>query len=215
MLGPLPSLQLFAQEQPILYVLILALTAGLFETTGRLIVLKFALAKRLSFMTGLAAGAGHGGIESIAIVGMTYINNLIISIFINTGRLTDIIPNNPVLAESIRKSLVDTSPNLFLMAGFERVFTMMFQIALSVLLTLFIMKKQVVRGFLLITLLHFATDFFVGILQVNGASYLIIEGLVMVIALTSIFLVFKLRTLFGESLSIPIDPGEQAVKEGY
>lgn len=120
------AFQKWTQESPYLYAFALAMTAGLFETTGRLLVLNFDLPKKLSYMTGLTAGAGHGGIEAIMIVGMTYINNLVISLMINSGRLATLIPGNPELAESIRKSLVGTTPDLFLMAGFERVFTMVF-----------------------------------------------------------------------------------------
>lgn len=214
-LGTLPAFQQFAKGYPYFYIFGLALTAGLFETAGRLLVLKVALAKRLSYITGLASGAGHGGIEAIIIVGLTYVNNLVISIFINTGNLSTIIPNDPALAENVRQSLLNTSPELFLMAGFERVFSMMFHIAMSILLTLFIMKKRAVLGFFLVAFLHFATDFSVGLMQIQRASSLAIEGVVFGIALVSLVLAIKIRPFFGESLSIPIDPGEQAVKEGY
>lgn len=213
-LGTVPDFQIFAKEHPYIYVFILALTAGLFETAGRFVVLRVGLNKKLSYMTGLAAGAGHGGIEAMAIIGLVYINNLVISLFINAGRLSAIIPD-AVLAENIRKSLVDTSPDLFLMAGFERVFTMMFHILLSVLLTLFIIKKRSVLGFFIILSIHFATDFSVGIMQIQGMSLYIIEGVIFVIAIISLFITFKIRSFFGENRSIPIDSGELAVKEGY
>lgn len=214
-IGAFPAFQSFIKEQPYLYVFLLALTAGLFETTGRWVVLKFVLAKKQSYMTGLVSGAGHGGIEAIVLVGMLYINNLITSLYVNAGQLSRIIPDNPALVESVRKSLVDTPPDLFLMAGFERVFTMMFQILLSILLTLFIMKKHAVLGFLTVAFLHFASDFSVGILQIQGVSSFVIEGVIFAVAIVSLIVAIRIRPLFGENQGIPVDLGEQAVKEGY
>lgn len=213
-LGAMPAFQLFTKEHPYIYVFTLALTAGLFETAGRMVVLKIALGKRLSYMTGLAAGAGHGGIEAMAILGLAYVNNLAISLFINKGSLSTMIPDE-VLAETVRKSLVDTAPNLFLMAGFERIFTMMFHLLLSVILTLFIMKKRAFLGFFIVLFIHFAMDFSAGIMQIKGVSSYIIEGLLLAIAIISLVIIFKIRPLFGENRSIPVDSGELAVKEGY
>ncbi|MHB1484290.1 MAG: YhfC family glutamic-type intramembrane protease [Saccharofermentanales bacterium] len=213
-LGAMPTFQLFTKEHPYIYVFTLALTAGLFETAGRMVVLKVALGRKLSYMTGLAAGAGHGGIEAMALVGLVYVNNLVVSLFINAGSLSTIIPD-AALAESIRKSIVDTTPNLFLIAGFERIFTMMFHILLSVALTLFIMKNRAVMGFFIILFIHFAMDFSAGVLQIQGVSSYIIEGVLLAIAIISLVIIFKIRPLFGENRPIPIDPGELAVKEGY
>jgi len=211
----MPEFQLFVTANPTLYVTILALTAALFETTGRYIVLKFGLAKELSYMTGLAAGAGHGGIEAITVVGMLYINNLVVSFYINANRLTELIPGDPAMAESIRQSLKDTSASLFLMAGFERVFAMVFQIALSLLLTWFIVKSKAVTGFVLVAGLHFLIDFVASFMQIKGASAVMIEGLLLVVALMALVLIIRIKPHFGNSQSIPTDAGEQAVDEGY
>ena len=214
-MGALPGFQRFASSQPCLFVFLLALSAALLETAGRLIVLKIALAKKLSYMTGLAAGAGHGGIEAIFLIGLTYVNNIVISFFINADRLSSIIPNNPEMADSVRQALLDTPAHLFLLAGVERVFTMVLHIALSVLFTLLIIRKRWLIGFLLVTLLHFLTDFLLGVLQINNVSMLIIEGLLMMIALVSLLFLIKIRPSFGVNTAIPVDPGEQAASEGY
>jgi uncharacterized membrane protein YhfC len=214
-LGTQESFQQFIAAHPYVTVSLMAATAALFETTGRLVVLKVALSKRLSYMTGLAAGAGHGGIEAIAIVGMLYINNLIISLSINSGNLTSLLPADPAIAESIRQSLVGTPPELFLLAGFERVLTMVIQVALSIILTLFIMKNRAIFGFLVVALLHFSVDVSIGLLQINGWSALAIERLIFLIAIVSLLAIINLRPAFGDRLEIPVDLGEQAVNEGY
>jgi uncharacterized membrane protein YhfC len=215
LLGTQPAYQQFGKNHPYLFVFLVALSAALFETIGRLVVLKVGLAKRLSYMTGFTAGAGHGGIEAIYLVGLTYINNLVISLFINANRLSAIIPKDPALAENVRQQLVSTSPHLFLVAGVERLLTLPFHIALSIMLTLFIIKKHTAVGFLLVAVLHFIVDFAVGILQVQGVALFVIEGLVFVVGLASLAVIIKLRPSFNEKQMIPADAGEQAVKEGY
>lgn len=214
-LGTQESFQQFTAVHPYVTASLLAATAALFETTGRFVVLKVALSKRLSYMTGLVAGAGHGGIEAITIVGMLYINNLIVSLSINSGNLSSLLPDDPAIAESIRQSLVGTQPELFLLAGIERVFTMVIQIALSIILTLFIMKNRAVVGFFVVALLHFFVDLSIGLLQINGLSPLAIERLIFLVAIVSLLAIINLRPSFGDRLEIPVDLGEQAVNEGY
>ena len=213
-LGTMPFVQSFARDQPVFYLLILALTAGLFETVGRLVVLRFVLVKRLSFMTGLAGGAGHGGIESIVLLGMTYVNNLIIAIMINRGMLGSIIPDSNQMSALIQ-TMTGTEPYLFFLAGVERIFTMIFHIAMYVLLAWFVTRKHSAAGFFLVAGIHGATDFIAPLMQINGASYLAIEGFLLAVAILSIILVLYLRPRFGENQQIPPDPAEQAVKEGY
>ena len=214
-LGRTAGYQQFARQNPFLLIVLLALTAGLFETTGRLVVLKFALNRRLSYMTGLAAGAGHGGIEAIMLIGMTYVNNLVISLLINAGKLSAIMPGNPEMEAQVREAILGTEPVLFFLAGAERVFTMFFHIALSLILTRLIMKKQAVRGFLLVLALHAGLDFIAALGQQQGVSIWVIEGFLLAVALLSLLLILRIRPRFGASMSVPADPGEQAVKEGY
>lgn len=214
-LGQTAGFQAFALTRPILYAFLLALTAGIFETVGRLVVLKYTLAGRLSFRTGLAAGAGHGGIEAMVLIGLTYVNNLVVSFMINTGKLSQLIPDNPAMADSIRKLLVETPPATYLMAGLERMLTMVFHTALSVLLAWFIYRKHGVLGFILVTTLHFAVDFTAVILSQNGISMWVIEGALLVIAGASLFMIRWLKPRFQQEQEIPVDPGEQAVNEGF
>ena len=73
----------FSQQHLFLYAFSLAFTAGLFELAGRFAVAKL-MRKRLTCNRALAAGLGHGGIEAILIVGITYINNLIYIFMMNS-----------------------------------------------------------------------------------------------------------------------------------
>ena len=74
----------FANNHYIAYVAILAFTAALFELIARVIGANI-LKKKRSYEVAFGAGLGHGGIEAIVLIGMTYINNLLYSAMINTG----------------------------------------------------------------------------------------------------------------------------------
>jgi len=205
----LPEIRQFTETYPYIYVLLLALTAGLFESAGRLLVLKILLRKKLSYMAGLASGAGHGSIEAILLTGLTYVNNLIVSFFINAGLLKTIIPNNPAMEESIRQAILGTPSYMFLIGGLERIFTMMLHAALSVLLVYFILNRRAVLGFFTITLIHFAVDFSAGLMQILKVNPLVIEGVIMLAALLSLGFIIRIRSSFGDSLSIPITSDKQ------
>ncbi|HYE08596.1 MAG TPA: YhfC family glutamic-type intramembrane protease, partial [Patescibacteria group bacterium] len=118
-----------------LIALFLGLTAGLFEEVGRYIVMKFFMKKSLSWKSGIAFGIGHGGIEAMVIVGLTILNYLIMSFMINSGVFESMIAANlpQGVAEQIKSMLVDTPAINFLAGGFERIMTMIIQIAFSVI----------------------------------------------------------------------------------
>lgn len=58
---------------PVLYMLYGAFAAGIFEETGRLFGFKVLLRKQRQSATAVAYGIGHGGIEVILILGITYL----------------------------------------------------------------------------------------------------------------------------------------------
>ena len=74
----------FANDYYIVYVAILAFTAALFEVVARFVG-ALILKKKQCYEVAVGAGLGHGGIEAIFLIGMTYVNNLLYSVMINTG----------------------------------------------------------------------------------------------------------------------------------
>ncbi len=138
---------------PVLY-LFLAFTAGLFETAGRALVFRFLIKPPLSPRLGLAAGLGHGGAEAVVLVGLTYVNNLAVAFLVNSGQLP-LTGQARVMADL----LANTPPSLFLLAGYERVCTVLFHMALSLLLALFWVRGRGGRGFWACVGLHTLLDF--------------------------------------------------------
>lgn len=112
--------------------LFLSLTAGLFEEVGRWLAFRFVLKGRWQTKNGVAYGIGHGGFEAIALTGLAFVNNLVISVMINSGQYDAVIaPQAGAMAETIRAQLIDTPSYMFLVGGFERVLAITLHIALS------------------------------------------------------------------------------------
>lgn len=208
-LALIPGWVKFNQDNIILSVFMFAFTAALFETTGRLIVFKALLKSKLSYNAAVGAGIGHGGIESIFLIGFTYINNLIFSVLINV----DMVPELQGMAETV-DALTKTAPELFLLAGLERVFTIFFHIAISVILCYFILKGKTLLGFMISIAIHFSVDFVVPLMSANGVSTWLVEGVIFVVALLSILIIRKIKSKYPIA-DMARDPAEVALEEGY
>lgn len=167
----------FVRSNYVLYCLILAFTAALFEVIARYGVAKI-LRKDLSFERSFAAGLGHGGIESIIIIGMTYISNLVLSFMINTNTFDIVVEQTSAQGidasnlTAVKEQLIGTSPSTFLLGGFERILTITIHIGLTVLVWYFVKHKKDIIGILICLLAHFAVDFVGGFVQGLATYYL-------------------------------------------
>lgn len=196
----------FAKEHYTMYALILAFTAGLFELVARYVIAKI-LQKKQCFEKAVAVGLGHGGIEAIALIGLTYVNNILYSFMINTGIYDTLITqtaNMGVDTQSlltVKSSLIETSPVMFLLAGYERILTMILHVAMTVLVFYFVKKKKDIVGILLCLLIHtlidFVPAFLVGIMAANLA-YIITYTFLTVMAVLGIIILVVIKKKWGE-----------------
>lgn len=187
----------FAKNSFWWYAILLSFTAGLFEEPARFIVYTI-LKKRRSFVDGFSYGIGHGGIESILVVGSVYINNLILSMMINSGTIQKVLEATPAAAQPALTAaigqLTSMSSTIFLAAGVERLLTVFIQIGFSLL---------VLRGFQtgkrwlwlgIAILAHTVVDFTAVALVKVGLSPWAIEGAIAVFAaLSLIYIVMQAR----------------------
>ena len=175
----------------LLYALYGGLAAGIFEETGRFLAFRTVLKKQLgNDRNALMYGAGHGGIEAILIVGLTYIGNIVMSVLINAGQ-TDMLTATATgeAAEQLKAvldSLVTTAPWTYLLAIVERALAITTHICLSMLV--FFAVKKPDKGWLFPTaiLLHAALDGVMVILAahlptvaVEGCLAVMVLGLVL------------------------------------
>lgn len=209
-LSGMASFQSFAREHYFLYALMLAFTAGLFELAGRFAAAKF-LGKNRTFRRSLAAGLGHGGIESIILVGLTYINNLVYLFLIQSGTFDAMIAQTEAMGVdsaqlvAIRDTLLQVSAPLFLAAGVERVLTMVSHAAMSVIVCYGVAVKRPLPWMLLCLGMHTLLDTTVaatGFFSQNIA-YGIIYTCMTVMALVSIWILRKLSQRWPETTAEP------------
>lgn len=119
-----------------LYALYGGLMAGLFEECGRYAA--FRLGRRWSRGPGdaLMYGAGHGGVEAVLLVGLTMVNNIVLSLAMNRGGLEGVEAVTgplPQSAQSALAALTVTPAGTYLWSGFERLTAVALHISLSVL----------------------------------------------------------------------------------
>lgn len=111
---------------------VLALTAGLFEEGGRYLGYRFLIKNDRTWQVGLMYGAGHGGIESMLLIGGSVLLGLIGIIALSTGDPSqlNLSPEQLAVAQQQIASLNWWDP---LLGAYERFITLFFHIALSVM----------------------------------------------------------------------------------
>lgn len=200
----IPLLQIFAKQSwyiamaknRLIFSIFLGLTAGLFEEIGRFLGFKYFLKDRLNYANGLAFGVGHGGIEAILLVGLTYINNIIYAMFINSGKLEEVftgkIPQETI--NLIKNMLINTPDYTFLLAGIERIFAITIQIALSLLVLQAVRDKK--WTFLVIaTLIHMLIDTPIAFMSMKGVNVFILEGVTMIFAIIALMYIIRQKNM--------------------
>ncbi len=133
-----------------------ALTAALFEELGRYFVFRRFVAEK-SARSAAMLGAGHGGLESILLVGVSLVGALVTYVLFTHGLL-------PVPAEQLAKvteQLSALTPAKALAGGVERIFALAAQIGFALLVMRAVAEKA--RGPLLLALgTHFLLDLVAG-----------------------------------------------------
>lgn len=167
--------------------------AGLFEETGRFFAFKTVLrGKRENDSNALMYGAGHGGFEAAVLLGFSMINNLVLSAAINNGSVSAMAAalSGPALEQLQAgiSGLVTTPSYMFLLGSLERIFAVILQISLSVLV--WFAAKNKARWYLypLAVLIHFVVDALAVILSGLGVPALAMEAVIgLMTALTALF----------------------------
>lgn len=159
-----PNFQQFAENHYILYCLVLAFTAGFFELAGRYGVAKILKREPMTFRRSLAAGLGHGGIEAMILIGITYINNLIYMVMIQNGSFDAVLAQSAAAGVdvsqlyAVQEALLTTSPAMFLLAGYERILTMVCHAAMSLTVCFGVWKGTPGKSMIFCLLFHTLLD---------------------------------------------------------
>lgn len=220
-LGVFPWFQQFAENHYIMYCLILAMTAALFEVAARFGVAKI-LQKNINYQQGVAAGLGHGGIEAMILIGMTYVNNLLYALMINSGLFDEMIfqaglsswSNTAEISEplyQVKMALIETPGYTFYLAGYERILCVLFHTAMSLLVCYMVYKKKALLGVGIAFAAHFFVDFvsplvnglattYLGNVISQETAYVLVYGVLTAVAVGAVVVIGKIcKKWKGES----------------
>ena len=149
---------------PVLFMIYAGFSAGIFEESGRFIAFKLIRKKYTGLSTALSYGIGHGGFEAMMVVGLNFLVYAAISIANNTGNLSLFAgAQSDIILSAISEITVPT----ILLAGFERLLTMVIHISLSMLVWRSIERPEYIYLFPCAIFLHAFIDFAPALFQVG------------------------------------------------
>lgn len=164
-----------------------AITAALFEEIGRWLGYRYLLRDEKSFRSGVMYGLGHGGIESILLVGLNVAGSLVTYILLAQGKLPQLPAEQ---AAQISAVFAAQTPLTALMGGVERIFTLIFHVAFSVLVLQCFLRGE--RRWLFYSI---AAHFFINVVgpSLNGISVFVAEGALFVLAVLAFMVIVRLK----------------------
>jgi uncharacterized membrane protein YhfC len=142
-----------------LYALYGGLAAAVFEETGRLLAMKYAMKGSLNKLNSVMYGIGHGGIESVIIVGLSYLSLILVAVYLNNApaeKISVLMAKSPALFQQIQAIAAVPAFTLYL-SGIERIAAFALQISLSYLVYRAVVEKKT-KLFLAALGLHFFVD---------------------------------------------------------
>lgn len=160
--GTSTNFQMFSVMQPVLFVLLLSLSAGIFEEIARFIAMRYFMKQR-DWQSGFLFGAGHGGIEAVLIVGIPVISLLLSQTVIQNG-------------------------GSYYFSGIERIFAMVLHIGLSIIVLQAVVQKKF-RYVVYAILIHGVANALASIilLYVQGKSGIILSEVSIAICALFVF----------------------------
>lgn len=179
-----------------LYAFYGGLMAGLFEELGRYIIMRLFMYKELdNSANALMFGAGHGGIEVIYVLVMSFINYIIYAVMINNGSMDGILATLSGSALSqmqvVIYNLIYSSPYIYLLGLVERVSALIAHIAMSYMV--FKAVKDHKPLYLLIAILaHALLDAFSVIASAYIAQFWLVELIIFLMVLLIVLISKKL-----------------------
>ena len=191
-----------------IWLVILAITAGLFEEVGRYVgYLLFLRREPKTWSKAVMFGLGHGGLESIVLVGgqiiLTAINAIMLS-----GVNVNTLPAAQRQGVLQLFAAINAEPFwLPLLAAWERLWTIPLHVSLAVIV-LQVFRRQQIGWLFLAILFHALVDFLAGAIPLafghSTTITLLVEGMVCIFGLISLWITWRLR-----------DQDEQAKTESY
>jgi uncharacterized membrane protein YhfC len=179
------------------WLVILALTAGIFEEVGRYLGYRiFMRREEKTWNKGVMYGLGHGGLESAVLIGGLLLLSVInLAVYSSTNLNTLSQAKHAQIVQQVND--LNAQPAwTALLGAWERLWTVFIQVALSVIV-LQVFRRQAIVWLFIAILAHAGVDFVaVALPQLLGSSTttsLIVEGVVAIFGLLAIWVIWRLR----------------------
>ncbi len=187
-------------------------SAGLFEETARLLLILWLLKHLRRWIDGVSFGLGHGGIEAVLLLGIATVNNVVLSVLINSGGWDAVAQNLPgETAEQLRSALVDTSPWMFLLGGVERLAAISLHIACSLLVLAGIVHGRKLLGWVAAVLLHGSFNLVAVAMAGAGVNLVLVEAALVALAIGLWVAIVRSRPLFPQGPTSEVAPAPGVV----
>lgn len=187
--------------------ILLGLLAGIFEETARYILFKFVLTNARTWKEGVFVGLGHGGTEALilGILAATTFATMLAYRSIDLATVPSIPANQLELAKQ-QVAAYWSAPTFLPLLGFvERIFAMCLHVSLS-LMVLYAIANRKMMWFWLAILWHALVDA-TAVFVSPKIGVVATEGIVALSAIISLWLIFRLRSMFSEmEHSSPLTP---------
>ncbi|MCI5723133.1 MAG: YhfC family intramembrane metalloprotease [Erysipelotrichaceae bacterium] len=195
------SIGTYIQSHTILYALYGGSMAAIFEEFGRYVACKTRLKKyQDNDVNALMYGVGHGGLESMVIVGLTMLNYIVIAIMMNQGTIQNVLSTLDQVrlasVNGVMQTLASTPSYIFLLSGVERIAALLAQISMSVLVW-FSVKTKHKKYFVFSMILHFMLD--AGSVLIQGYTnnnLVFVEIYVVLMAVVSVYIAYNAWSKF-------------------
>ncbi|TXK76896.1 YhfC family intramembrane metalloprotease [Paenibacillus sp. N3.4] len=185
-------------KQTLLLIIYGPLAAGVFEETGRYLIMLLLLKRYRQRKDGIAFGIGHGGFEALFIGLLGCVQSLTYALLLNQGKLDALLAGKlPVeTIASLKDTLLNVPFSHLLMGGLERLPAIVIQIALSLFILYGIRtgKKSVWPTAIL---LHATFDFLPAMYQAHYVNLWIAEGFVFLFGCLAAAYITKSRQIFS------------------
>ena len=171
------------------------LLAGIFEETGRFIAYKYILKSHTGKETAISYGIGHGGFESIYI-GLLMASYVIMGIIVNSGNIAMITNGlddaQLMIALEQLKAYSSQSFGASMLGVIERISTIAFHIAMSIIVFRSAQSRKYIILFPLAIFLHALLDFSIVFYAIGFVSAIVFEFLLLAVAAATCFFTYKL-----------------------
>jgi uncharacterized membrane protein YhfC len=187
------------------WLVVLSITAGLFEETARLIAFKRPLQEHRTWKEAIGFGVGHGGFESAVLVGAVATIGLINLVVLSKLDLST-LPLAPEQLEQVRAAKAQLAVLRWwepLLGGYERICAMLIHVSMTVVVLQRFLRQQW-RWFWFAVVFHTLSNLLM-VVAAQKAGVLAAEGVATVFALLGLGLIFHFRPRQDAPTETPAD----------